>query len=77
MASNSDDSNRGDDDLTARTGRQLEATSVTLRRKFDAFTPNDPELVGSLVRVFFSIVLTVLLVYWGLAYYLDIVWFEF
>lgn len=43
----------------------------------DAITPENTDLMEKGVKVAFSLILTLLFIYWVMAYQFEVVWFEF
>lgn len=75
-ASNEPDSDTSDQEVDGVAGTLARVSDQT-RELVDAVKPNNPERIQMTVKILFSLVLTVLFMYWILAYQFEVVWFEF
>lgn len=57
--------------------KRVQNVSETITSYLRVVTPERTALVKKGVKVVFTISLTVLLVYWGIAYYFGVEWFSF
>lgn len=64
-------------DSTGKTARKIDQLSASLRSRASVITPKHGHLIRQSIKIGFTIALTALLLYWGIAYYFDVVWFEF
>ena len=71
------DSTEVTDDSTGKAARKIDQLSDAIKSKVDVLTPENIHIVQQSVKIAFTVVLTALIVYWGLAYSFDVVWFEF
>ncbi|MFC5134680.1 MULTISPECIES: hypothetical protein [Haloferacaceae] len=55
----------------------LARTSETIQGWIETVKPEDPDRIERVVKFLLSVLLTVMFIYWILAYQFDVVWFEF
>lgn len=80
MASNTDESDMSEDtdpEVSEQTARKIDGFQERVSSKANVITPENTELMKHGIKLSFAVLLTTLLFYWGVAYYFDIILFEF
>ena len=81
MESDTDADADADETMGAQTTMQVarKADQITdaIKEKVALVTPEHRRRVKASFKIAFTVALTLLLVYWGIAYYFDVIWFEF
>ncbi|XVH33210.1 hypothetical protein ACNS7O_16715 (plasmid) [Haloferacaceae archaeon DSL9] len=65
------------DEREIKPADKIDRFTNRLNEKVNWITPSTIVLLQRAVKIVFGLVLTALLVYWGLAYTYDVAWFEF